>query len=176
MFLLLCSSALAQDFVLVGSENRIDALGVVPRAKAIVDIGVVPKLSVTATFVASPSYAEVYVGPTWSPAAIFSIGVAGGMETAEAPWRAMGYASLHYKSLHLLGIAEYGGSGLWYKAVATYDVGPVSLGAMAQRFDGVGPRIGANYAHFELWAAPLYDSESASVCGLVGLNWTPPLK
>ena len=109
-------------------------------------------------------------------AAIFSIGVAGGMETAEAPWRAMGYASLHYKSLHLLGIAEYGGSGLWYKAVATYDVGPVSLGAMAQRFDGVGPRIGANYAHFELWAAPLYDFESASACGLVGLNWTPPLK
>ncbi|MEK7632935.1 MAG: hypothetical protein AAB473_04035 [Patescibacteria group bacterium] len=78
MLTLLSSIALADPFVLIGSENRVDLGGnVVPKAKAIVDIGVIDHLSLTATFVVSPGYSEVYVGPTWSPTAHFSLGVAG---------------------------------------------------------------------------------------------------
>ncbi|MEK7105121.1 MAG: hypothetical protein AAB865_00330, partial [Patescibacteria group bacterium] len=125
----LVSFANAEPFILIGSENRISEEGFVPRAKTIVDVGIVDHLSVTTTLVVSPGYAEAYIGPTWSPTQSFSLGVAGGIETADAPWRAMVYSSLHVKNLRLLGIAEYGGTGLWYKAVATYDIGPVSVGA-----------------------------------------------
>jgi hypothetical protein len=175
MFVLPSSLTIAAEpFVLIGSENRISEAGVVPRAKAIVDVGVTDHLSVTTTFMLSSGYAEAYVGPTWSPTKSFSLGIAGGMETADAPWRVMAYSSLHIKGFRLLGIAEYGGSGSWYKAMATYDIGPISVGALARRFDGFGPRVGVNYAHFELWAAaPLYDFESGAPSGLVGLNWTP---
>ena len=169
MLILLSSIALAGPFVLVGSENRVDlAGGVVPRAKAIID-----HFSLTTTFVMSPGYGEAYIGPTWSPTAHFSLGIAGGMETADDPWRVMAYSMAGYKSLHLLGVIEYGGSGLWYKAVASYAIGPVSIGAMVQRFDGLGPRIAVSRWNLELWAAPLYDVESRSPSLLVGLNWTP---
>ena len=176
MLILLSSIALAAPFVLVGSENRIDLAGVVvPRAKTIVDIGLIDHLSLTTTFVMSPGYGEAYIGPTWSPTAHFSLGIAGGMETADSPWRAMAYSMASYKNLHLLGVVEYGGSGLWYKAVASYAIGPVSIGAMMQRFDGLGPRIAVSRWNLELWAAPLYDVESRSPSLLVGLNWTPKM-
>ncbi|MEK7632936.1 MAG: hypothetical protein AAB473_04040 [Patescibacteria group bacterium] len=85
----------------------------------------------------------------------------------------MAYSTANYKSLHILGVVEYGGSGLWYKAVASYTIGPVSIGAMAQRFDGLGPRIAVSRWDLELWAAPLYDPEAKSPSLLVGLSWTP---
>lgn len=174
--LLISSFALANPFVLVGSENRIDLSGaVVPRAKAIIDIGGVNYFTLTTTFVVSPGYAEAYIGPTWSPTAHFSLGIAGGMETADSPWRAMAYSAADYKNLHLLGVAEYGGSGLWYKAVVSYSIGPVSLGAMIQRFDGLGPRFAVSRWNLELWAAPLYDLEAKSPNALIGLNWTPKM-
>lgn len=174
LFLLIALPAFAAEpFILIGSENRISEEGFVPRAKAIVDVGIVDHFSITTTFVVSPGYAEAYIGPTWSPTKSFSLGVAGGMETTDAPWRAMVYASLRADNLSLLGIVEYGGTGLWYKAVASYGIGPVSVGALVQRFDGAGPRVGVSYGDFELWAAPLYDFESGVPSGLVGLNWTP---
>lgn len=176
MFLLLASTAFAGSFVLVSSENRIDPSGdVVPRAKGIVDIGAAGHFSLTTTFVVSPGYAETYIGPTWSPTVHFSLGIAGGMETADDPWRVMAYSMAGYMSLHLLGVVEYGGSGLWYKGVASYAIGPVSIGAMAQRFDGLGPRLAVSRWNLELWAAPLYDIEAKSPSVLVGLNWTPTM-
>lgn len=176
MLLLLSSVVFANPFVLVGSENRINFSGdVVPRAEGIVDIGVADHFSLTTTFVVSPGYSEAYVGPTWSPTAHFSFGIAGGIETADSPWRAMAYSTASYKNLHFLGVAEDGGSGLWYKAVASYAVGPVSAGAMVQRFDGLGPRIAVSRWNLELWTAPLYDVEAQSPSVLVGLNWTPKM-
>ena len=174
--LLISSIALADPFVLIGSENRIDLSGAVtPRAKAIIDIGGVDHFSLTTTFVVSPGYAEAYIGPTWLPTARFSLGIAGGMETTDSPWRVMAYSTASHKSLHFLGVAEYGGSGLWYKAVASYTIGPVSLGAMIQRFDGIGPRVAVSRWNLELWAAPLYDLEAKSPSVLIGLNWTPKM-
>jgi hypothetical protein len=176
MFFLFASTAFAGSFVLVSSENRIDfSGGVVPRAKGIIDIGVADHFSLTTTFVLSPGYGEAYIGPTWSPTAHFSLGIAGGLETADDPWRVMAYSMAGYRSLHLLGVVEYGGSGLWYKGVVSYAIGPVSIGAMAQRFDGLGPRIAVSRWNLELWAAPLYDFEAKSPSALVGLNWTPTM-
>lgn len=175
LFLFVTSFAVdAEPFILIGSENRIGGDGAVPRAKAIIDVGVADHFSITTTFVVSPGYAEAYIGPTWSPTKSFSLGVAGGMETADAPWRSMAYASLHANNLSLFWLAEYGGSGLWYKSTAMYDVGSLSVGAIVQRFDGVGPRAVVPYRDVEFWAAvPLYDVETGEFGGLVGLNWTP---
>ncbi len=174
MFVLLSSVALAAPFVLIGSENRVDFSGnVVPRAQTIIDIGVIDPLSLTTTFVMSPGYGEMYIGPTWSPTAHFSFGVAGGMETVDDPWRVMTYSMTSIEKLHLLGVAEYGGSGLWYKAAASYAIGPVSVGAIMQRFDGLGPRVAISRWELELWTAPLYDLEAKSPSLLVGLNWMP---
>jgi len=174
MLLFVTSLVFAGDpFILIGSENRISAVSFVPRAKAIVDVGVVDHFSLTTTLVVSPGYAEAYIGPAWSPNKNFSLGLAGGMETADAPWRVAAHSSFHLKGLRLFGIVEYGGSGLWFKAMTTYDIGPVSVGALAQRFDGVGPRVAVSKWGFELWAAPLYDFESGAPSGLVGFNWTP---
>lgn len=173
MLLLIASSAIAADtFVLIGSENRINENGVLPRAKAIVDVPVVEKLPVATTFVVMPNYAEVYIGPTWKPTANFSLGIAGGMEIAADPWRVAAYTSARHKKLWALGVVEYGGTGLWYKTVVSYDVGPISFGVLVQRFDGVGPRASGTYKGFELWAAPLYDFESSTPNVLVGLNWS----
>lgn len=126
MILSILATAFAADtFVLIGSENRLSADGVLPRAKAIVDVPVAEKLSVTATFVVSTNYAEAYIGPTWTPSRSFSFGVAGGIELADDPWRAAAFASARHKSLHWLAVAEYGGTGLWYKALASYSVCPI---------------------------------------------------
>lgn len=174
MLLSIIATACAADtFVLLGSENQMSTNGVLPRTKAIVDVPIVEKLSVTATFVVTPNYGEVYVGPTWKPSANFSLGIAGGMELADEPWRAAAVASVSHKSLYLLAVAEYGGTGLWYKMLASYSVGPVGFGVLAQRFDGVGPRVLLTHKNFELWVAPLYDFESRIPNLLVGLNWTP---
>ena len=176
--LLIASASASDPFVLLASENQIDVAGAVtPRAKAIIDIPAVHDLSVTATLVVSPDWSEAYVGPTWNPIKGFSLGVAGGIESADAPWRAMTYSSISHGNLSLLGIVEYGGSGYWYKASATYGLGSISIGALAQRFDGVGPRIA--YAHsrsnLQIWAAPLYDPEEKAPKALLGLSWTPSL-
>lgn len=176
MFVLLSSAALAAPFVLIGSENRIDVSGdVVPRANTIVDIGLIDHFSMTTTFVMSPGYGEMYIGPTWSPTAHFSFGVAGGMETVDDPWRVMTYSMTSIEKLHLLGVVEYGGSGLWYKAAASYAIGAVSVGAMMQRFDGLGPRVAMSHWELELWTAPLYDLEADASSLLVGLSWMPKM-
>lgn len=174
MFLLIVSVGIAADaFVLVGFESQANKNGVTPRAKAIVDVPVVPELSVTATFVVAPNYAGAYMGPMWKPVPAFTLGVAGGMETADAPWRVAAYSSVSHKGLWLLGVVEYGGTGLWYKALASYTVGPVGVGALLQRFDGIGPRLAVSHAGLELWTALLYDLESGTTNVLVGVNWTP---
>lgn len=176
MLLFISSIALADPFVLIGSENRINLSGVVvPRAKAIIDIGLVDHFSLTTTFVVSPGYADAYIGPTWSPTTHFSLGLAGGMETADSPWRVIAYSTASYKSLHLLGVVEYGGSELWYKAAVSYSIGKVSLGAMIQRFDGLGPRVSVSRWNLEFWVAPLYDIDARSPSVLVGLNWMPKM-
>ena len=176
MFPLLCSSiAFASSaFVLVGAETRVDRAGDMDlRAKAIVDVGIDEHLSLTTTFVVSPGYAEAYIGPTWSPTAHFSLGAAGGMETADSPWRVMTYMAVNWPDLHMLGMMEYGGSGLWYKTSAMMDVETLSFGVLAQRFDGVGPRAAMRIGEVELWTAPLYDIESQSPNLLLGVNWVP---
>lgn len=174
MLLFVNSVSFASDtFVLVGSENRVSADGILPRAKTIIDVSIVEHVAITATLVVSPGYAEAYIGPTWKPAPAFAFGVAGGMESAGAPWRVAAYTSVSHKGLWLLGVVEYGGTGLWYKALTSYSVGPVGVGALLQRFDGVGPRLGVSHAGLEFWVAPLYDIESATPNGLVGINWTP---
>lgn len=174
MFLFVAPAAFATDtLVLVGSENRIGMDGVTSRAKGVIDVSIVDRLSVTATLVVTPDYGEAYIGPTWMPSEHFSLGIAGGIEIADDPWRVAGTLYGRHKRLWALGIVEYGGTGLWYKALASYDVGPVSLGVLAQRFDGIGPRIAGSYKGFELWAAPLYDPEAQVPNLLVGLNWTP---
>ncbi len=176
MILLLSASLAfaAPTFVLLGTEQRVDlAGGFVPRAKAIVDTGLVDHLSLTTTFGVSPGYAEAYFGPTWSPTTHFSLGVAGGMETDADPWRVMTYSTASHKGFRTLGVVEYGGSGLWYKAVTSYTVEPVSIGAMLQRSDGLGPRIAVSRWELELWTAPLYDVESQKPCLLIGANWVP---
>ncbi|MFA6018377.1 MAG: hypothetical protein WCT28_00495 [Patescibacteria group bacterium] len=176
--LVIASASASDPFVLLASENQIDVAGAVtPRAKAIVDIPAVHDLSVTATFVVSPNWSEAYVGPTWSPKKSISLGIAGGIESADAPWRVMAYSSISNKKLSFLGIAEYGGSGPWYKVSASYKAEPVTIGVLAQRFDGIGPRIGYSLSRpsLDVWAAPLYDLESRSPKALVGFSWIPRL-
>lgn len=174
MLLITVSFAFAADaFILLGSENRVSVDGFLPRAKAIVDVPVTDQLSVTATFVAITNYGEAYIGPTWSPTADLSLGIACGVEVADAPWRVAAFISARHTRLSLLGAVEYGGSGLWYKGLAAYNLGPVGVGVLAQRFDGIGPRLSGNHRNFELWAAPLYDYEANAPKALIGLNWTP---
>lgn len=154
-------------------ENKITNSGVEPQLKLVSGTPVAEAFSVSAFAGVSPGYAETYLGPTWHPAKGFSLGLAAGVETAEKPWRVAATATASHDKLFGLGIVEYGGSGLWYKGLATYSVGPVGLGVLAQRFAGVGPRVAVSHKGFELSAAPLYDFESRSPKALVDLSWTP---
>lgn len=154
-------------------ENKLTLEGVQPKLKLFTDVPVVEHLSVSGTAVVAPGYAEMYLGPTWSPMKILSLGVAAGIETSDSPWRLAGTVTISHGKSWGIGIVEYGGSGLWYKGLVTYSFGHVSVGAIAQRFDGIGPRIAGSYGGFELSVAPLYDSEAKAPKGLLALSWKP---
>lgn len=160
-------------FLMFVLENKLTLEGVDPKLKLFTDVPAVEHLSVSGAAVVAPGYAEMYLGPTWSPSKTLSLGVAAGIETAEDPWRVAGTVTVSHDKFWGIGIVEYGGSGLWYKGLATYRVGLVSFGALAERFDGIGPRIGVSYKGFELSAAPLFDFEAKEPKGLVALSWKP---
>lgn len=160
-------------FLMFVLENKIALDGVQPQLKLIADAPIVEHLSLSGTGIVAPGYAEMCFGPTWHPTKSFSLGVAAGVETADDPWRVAGTVMASHDKFWALGIVEYGGSGLWYKGLASYGVGPVGLGVIAQRFAGVGPRIAGRYHGFELAAAPLYDFEAHAPKALVALSWSP---
>lgn len=160
-------------FLMFVLENKVTLEGVQPELKLIADAPIVEHLSLSGTGIVAPGYAEMYFGPTWHPTTSFSLGVAAGIETADEPWRVAATVTASRDKLGALAIVEYGGSGLWYKGVVSYSVGPVGVGVLAQRFAGVGPSITGRYHGVALSVAPLYDFEARAPAMLVDVSWTP---
>jgi hypothetical protein len=106
------------------------------------------------------TWAEVYTGIEYSPVDWLVTGLSLGIETAPAFWRIAANIGIYTKHFVSTTCFEYGGSGYWYdiqaKSVFARDI--ISLGVMARRFHGVGPRvdIAIPKTSINLWFSGLY--------------------
>jgi hypothetical protein len=122
----------------------------------------------------APAYGVAYVGPSFHLRRfVFTPSL--GLEThADMSLRGAVTAALNTDRFRALGIAEYGGTGFWGKAQAAYWLfhGHAGLGAFIQRYDGLGPWLGFEYEHFEIWTAAVYDFEDTTQGVVAGFDWS----
>lgn len=124
-------------------------------------------------FLATDNYWEVYAGPTWSPRKWIEVGVSAGLEKDTHPWRVEQSLWLGHGRVSGLLILEEGGSGLWYKATADYQVSKrLSAGYLDQRFKGRGPEIEYKAGRVRAWGAFLMGGERKTI--QVGVQFSFP--
>ena len=132
---------------------------------------------VSTFFLVGEKYAEGYLsfGRSMTIAGTFVAADAGlGVEQTQDGFGRMIAASAFAKkgSVSLLGIVE-NGTGLWYKSYLKWQVVPqISLGLLAQRYAGVGPRIDFRIPRtpVTLWGAVLRDQELGRSGGIVAVT------
>ncbi len=128
-------------------------------------------------FLLGEKYAEGYLsfGRSATFAGTFVAADAGlGVEQTSDGFGRMIAASVFAKkgSVSLLGIVERG-SGLWYKSHLKWQVVPqVSLGILAQRYAGIGPRVDVRIPRtpLTLWGAVLRDQELGRSGALIAVT------
>lgn len=128
-------------------------------------------------FLVSEKYAEGYLsfGRTAKIGNVFIAADAGlGVEQTKDGFGRMNAASVFAKqgNVSFLGVVEYG-KGLWYKSHVKWHIVPqVSLGILAQRYAGIGPRIDIRIPRtpITIWGAALRDKELGRNGGIVAIT------
>lgn len=134
-----------------------------------------------AWYLVSPTWAEGYVGPVWSPKPWVQFGLGAGIEQATKPWRLGAYAWAGDGQLTGTVMGEYGGSGAWWRVEGVWTAADwLGLGALAQSDIGVGPKVEFNAPvpdlPVKLWAVPFYGFAPREAFGIfVGLRFAPKL-
>lgn len=133
-------------------------------------------LSFTTFGLVMPGWAEVYGGLAYSPFSWAEVSASVGVETVQdAPWRVAGSLYMNPGRFTVLGIGEYGGSGLWYKGVLTYSLpladDQIAVGAMSQAFLGHGPRVELNLKWASFYGAPLWTADTMTIHTGIGKYW-----
>ncbi len=123
-------------------------------------------------------YAQAYAGITYCPVNWIQLGVGGGLEQAENPWRIagsiwMGNESETFSTLHIF---ETGGSGFWCRNQLNYQIIDwLGMGIHSEYLMGIGPRaqISIPSTPVQFWATPLYDFKTGRLNAISGLaiNW-----
>lgn len=165
------SSTTPTATVFLNSENMITAEGVRPRLNALILRPVTEQFGVQCFGLvdAAPKYGQFYCGPMWSPVNTFTVSASVGLETVDQLWRVAASALYMNNGWMALGIVEYGGSGLFYKALLTRSWAGFSAGVLTQRFSGTGviaaydlpiQTLTTRGLGTTIWLAPVYDLES----------------
>lgn len=137
-------------------------------ADVAIDTTVGKDLAVSFWGLKTDGWSEFYVGLTKSVRSWMTVTAQVGMEQADAPWRVAGTVWAGGSKASALLIVEEGGSGLWYKAVASYKVSRhVGIGAYSQRFIGTGPYIEVGIGKVKFWSAVGFgQGETRSLSGI----------
>ncbi len=120
----------------------------------------------------SPTHGEVLFGPTFHSHG-WSVNASFGLTTHEMPLRGAMHIMKKSDVFEFLATAEAGGTEPWYSCHGIGTFHHLTFGLLAQRFDGIGPRLGVITHGLEFWAAPMYDYESDDANIVAGFNWTP---
>ncbi len=131
------------------------------------------KLGCFAWFLVSETYSEAYFGPTYSPFSWAQIGVGAGLEQTDTPFRLGGFVWVGRDQYSLLTIYEKSKTDYWYKAQANMNLNHwLGVGAIVQRFVGVGPRIQVTIpaSPIQIWGAPTYDWQAKSWKGIISVR------
>jgi len=131
------------------------------------------KISALSFALVSESYAEAYAGIEFAPVPSISIGLGAGLETAENPWRIGASLWMGHGPVSLFAAGENGGTGYWYKVVASYAVTEyLTTGIWSKRFAGVGPMIQLAIPRTlaTVWMVPAYDFEFDTRNFIVGVK------
>jgi hypothetical protein len=128
-----------------------------------VDKSLTKTLRVTASFDKETNgYLEGYVGPTWAPTELLSLGVGFGRESAPNSFRKAAWLDLGSDEGTLLeALFEDGKSGAWHRVSLVTKISErINLGVMHETDVGLGPRveITAN-KHFKLWGSVLRNAD-----------------
>lgn len=132
-------------------------------ALPIADVYILHKLSkhwsIHAFLLMNPTWWEVYAGIKYHPTKWLSMGVFGGLEIISPRWRTAGNLNIETDYFILNSGFEYGPSGYWFnlQTAAVFAKKVVSLGFMARRFHGAGPRVDIFFPRtpVHLWVAGL---------------------
>jgi hypothetical protein len=124
----------------------------------------------------SKNYSQIYAGPTFSPKPWIQFGAGIGAEQAKHPLRGGAFVWMGKKKVSNLFITEHGaskGSG-WYKNILNVQVTKrLGVGAIAQRFLGVGPYMQFKLSkRFMVWGGPTYDIPSHKAKATVALHYS----
>lgn len=143
-------------------ESKINSESITPRINLFATSSVTEKTSIFAFSLTSEGYCEAYAGVSYDIKPYLQMGAGLGLETVDEPWRIT--ASLWIGTPEteaeesategtaaqdddrgkssLVVIYENGGSGYWYKAVASYAINNwLTTGIYTKRFLGIGPLV-----------------------------------
>ncbi|MDD2656943.1 MAG: hypothetical protein PHQ18_05275 [Patescibacteria group bacterium] len=152
----------AQSYGFVNAEAKVDTSDIVPTFNALWGKSLVGQIGIEAFFLHTKGWEEVYVGPTWTPLEGLTFGLSGGIQRVDEQNFEPRFATSvlgSYEGFSFLGIFEWdlnGVSGLWYKAIASYQVTDwLKLGVEGRRFKGIGPHVSAALwnTKLSLWAS-----------------------
>lgn len=123
-------------------------------------------------------YAQAYAGITYCPVNWIQLGIGGGLEQAEDPWRIagsiwMGNESETFSTLHIF---ETGGNGFFCRNQLNYQVIDwLGIGAFGEYLMGIGPRMQVSIPStpIQFWTTPLIDfkTDRFSVISGLTINW-----
>ncbi len=125
------------------------------------------------SLISRSGWAEAYFGPTFSPTPNSSFSVSAGIETGGNQFRMGSSAFIAFTpQLSFLLVTEkgHGKDNYWYHSHLMKSYDKVSVGIMARRYNGVGPRMEVTISkELSFWVAPLWDFEDGKVKGVVSL-------
>lgn len=136
------------------------------------------RIGVFSCLKATRGYAQAYIGPTVEFSNWLRLGAGAGFEAGRKEAlsaRYGGFVDMRRDRVDFTVQLETGKRGFWYRGVLEAEVGSspffgLSMGVMAEKLDGAGPRIALDMrkAYTKIWVAPLYNWEEKEVCAKVG--------
>src|SRR3989344_4207185 len=149
--LALACTASAQTTGFVESYNTISD-STTPQVDIYAKGPIKGKLGWTVWSLSSKGWSEGHAGLTFAPAGWMELSGSLGIETDENPLRGsvsfwVGKGRLSYLSIH-----EHGGSGYWFRHLATFEVTKTFfVGVNSTRFLGTGPYIEKKFGKVSFW-------------------------
>ncbi|PIR76607.1 MAG: hypothetical protein COU32_01100 [Candidatus Magasanikbacteria bacterium CG10_big_fil_rev_8_21_14_0_10_42_10] len=138
--------AITSGFINV--EATADSSGVVPTINGLLSKTLNDEFGVEAFFLITKGWEEVYAGPTWTPLEGLTLGLSAGtqrVDKGDFEPRFTTSVLANYEGFSFLGNFEWdltGVDGMWYKAIAAYQVTTwLKLGIEGRRHKGIGPHL-----------------------------------
>ncbi|MDO8524327.1 MAG: hypothetical protein Q7R99_01715 [bacterium] len=174
VFCCFCMAGTAWAGFSIGLENRIIENAVTNHFSLYESYDLAKNVQLFGFSTTSESYCEGYAGVGYLAKSWLQISAGLGLETNPNPWRITASLWTGKGPASLLAIYENGGSGYWYKILATYSLGKyVAVGVHTKRFMGIGPYLQVKmpfYTNCVVYVVPGYDWETKTIKTIVSIS------